>query len=68
MEKVRSALGEFQALAKAKDDYIEENTDASGDWDVDTAEGISDYNEDLAHLGDLLADAVAEALGIKEES
>ncbi|QJD50285.1 hypothetical protein SEA_IWOKEUPLIKEDIS_82 [Mycobacterium phage Iwokeuplikedis] len=62
------ALANFREMANAKHDYIEENTDESGDWDVRTAEGIADYDTDLAYLGERLADAVAKALGVEEES
>ncbi|AVP41925.1 hypothetical protein SEA_JSQUARED_83 [Mycobacterium phage Jsquared] len=68
MDALKEALANFNEVRDAKDRYIEENTDESGDWDVRTAEGISDYNEELAHLGELLADALAKTLEDKEES
>ncbi|AHY27146.1 hypothetical protein PBI_MA5_80 [Mycobacterium phage MA5] len=62
VDKVREALANFQAVAKAKHDFIEEATDESGDYDWKAAEVVSDYDHELAYLGELLADAIEEGL------
>ncbi|ASR86531.1 hypothetical protein SEA_CHANGELING_79 [Mycobacterium phage Changeling] len=68
MEKVRAALDSFREMSQAKHDFIEENESEDGDIGYRYDETITDYNYELAYLGELLADALAEALGIKEES
>ena len=66
-DKVREALASFRETLNAKREFIEAATDESGDYDRRAAEVVADYESELAYLGELLADAVAEALGIEEE-
>ncbi|AIS74160.1 hypothetical protein AVV42_gp19 [Mycobacterium phage Anubis] len=71
VDQVKSALESFRSMLQLKHDFIEENQDPDDGepecgysrWD----EAITDYNYELAYYGKQLADAVAEALGIKEE-
>jgi isopenicillin N synthase-like dioxygenase len=54
-----------------RDKFVTEHAGWAGDepscgyptWDA----AMADYNEDLTYLGGLLADAVAEALGMEQQ-
>jgi hypothetical protein len=61
-DAVRDALAGFNAIREYRDAYLEENTEEDGDWDVRTAEGLADYDTELADAGRDLADAVTAAL------
>ncbi|AGS82763.1 hypothetical protein ANNAL29_82 [Mycobacterium phage AnnaL29] len=70
MEKVRGALDSFREMAQNKADFIEKQTNGGEEDPEDYSgydEAVTDYNYELAYLGELLADALAEALGIEEK-
>ncbi|AGK86108.1 hypothetical protein SEA_KERBEROS_81 [Mycobacterium phage Kerberos] len=71
IEKLKSAYEGFKEMLDNKYDFINEQTNDGQDEPEDYGrydEAVTDYNYELAYLGELLADAVAEALGIKEDS
>ncbi|APC46197.1 hypothetical protein PBI_STARSTUFF_81 [Mycobacterium phage StarStuff] len=71
IEKLKSAYEGFKEMLDNKYDFINEQTNDGEDEPEDYGrydEAVTDYNYELAYLGELLADAVAEALGIKEDS
>ncbi|QDP44658.1 hypothetical protein SEA_NOTHINGSPECIAL_74 [Mycobacterium phage NothingSpecial] len=71
IEKLKNAYEGFKEMLDNKYDFINEQTNDGEDEPEDYSrydEAVTDYNYELAWLGEQLADAVAEALGIKEES
>ena len=67
--QAKDCLGSFREMHSFRDKFVSEHAGWAGDepscgyvtWDA----AMADYNEDLIHLGELLADPVAEALGVK---
>ncbi|QGJ90975.1 hypothetical protein SEA_BIANCATRI92_77 [Mycobacterium phage BiancaTri92] len=72
IEQVRSALDRFQRLVNAREKALDEYRDEDGEVIESEYRGYdetrTDYALDLEEAGEHLAEAIAEALGIKEES
>ncbi|QCG76932.1 hypothetical protein SEA_XIANYUE_79 [Mycobacterium phage XianYue] len=72
IDGIRRAYDSFNSMLEAKEAFIEENSDPDdGEPECGYSrydETITDYNYELAYLGEQLAAAVAEALGIEEDS
>jgi hypothetical protein len=70
-DKVKEALASFRGMQGFREDFRAENYDSEADEPIDMSwslydAAMTDYKEELAYLGALLTDAVAEALGVKE--
>ncbi|AYD87105.1 hypothetical protein SEA_NICOLETERA_78 [Mycobacterium phage NicoleTera] len=71
LDGLKRAYEGFKEMLDNKYDFINEQTNDGEDEPEDYGrydEAVTDYNYELAWLGEQLAEAVAEALGIKEES
>ncbi|AFV51211.1 hypothetical protein First_0081 [Mycobacterium phage First] len=72
IDKVRTALAGFQKLVesreKALDEYRDEHGEVREDEYLGYDETRTDYALDLEEAGEHLAAAIAEALGLKEDS
>ncbi|BBC43634.1 hypothetical protein PBI_AN9_80 [Mycobacterium phage AN9] len=70
MDELMTALKSWKEVSDSKQAFIDRfATDGAPTcgyeaWD----EALADYNDELADAGQVLADAIAEALGIKEDS